>query len=149
MMDVGGIERAIAAGPTARPRPGLPLSGFAVPAKASPSSTVSAGQPTQAAAVLSGLLALQETDPDVRDRSARRRGQDILAALAELQRALLAGGGSADVLGRLAALTADLPRALDPRLERILAAITLRARVEMARRHFDTDSARCSRESPT
>ncbi len=150
MMDVGGVERATAAGLTARPRAGLPLSGFAMPGAALPASTVSSGQPPQAAAALAGLLVLQEADTEApRNRAARRRGQDILAALAALQRALLAGGGSDDVMARLAALTADLPPALDLGLDRILRAITLRARVELARRQPDTSAARSAEETPT
>jgi hypothetical protein len=69
----------------------------------------------------------------LRDRRAQRRGQDLLAALAALQRALLAGGDPADVLGRLASLATDLPSASDPRLAKVLRAISLRARVELAR----------------
>jgi len=63
---------------------------------------------------LAGMLALQELpDPALADREARRRGQDILAALAALQRALL-GPGGADA-GELAALATAVPRPTTPR----------------------------------
>ena len=150
MADVGGVGRTGMAGLAALPRAGSPASGFAVPGEASPSSPVSALQPAQGAVALSGLLALQEAGAEApRDRAARRRGQDILAALAALQRALLAGEGPEDTLARLAALTADLPRALDPHLDRILAAIALRARVEMARRLPDSVSTRTGEQHRT
>jgi len=81
---------------------------------------------------LAGMLALQELpDPALADREARRRGHDILAALAELQRAML-GPGEADTAG-LVALAAAVPQADDPALRAIMAAITLRARIEAAR----------------
>jgi len=81
---------------------------------------------------LAGMLALQELpDPALADREARRRGQDILAALAALQRALL-GPGGADA-GELAALATAVPQADDPALRAVVAAITLRARIEAAR----------------
>ena len=47
------------------------------------------------------MLSLQEVGGEtVSDREARRHGQDMLAALGELQRALLAGGGDAEALQR-------------------------------------------------
>ena len=81
---------------------------------------------------LAGMLALQEVpDPELADREARRRGLDILVALAELQRALLGPGGADPA--RLAALAAAVPQADDPALRAVVAAITLRARIEAAR----------------
>jgi hypothetical protein len=78
------------------------------------------------------MLALQEMpDPHLADREARRRGQDILAALAALQRALLGAGPiDADALARLAK---DVPQASDPALRAAVAALVLRARIEAAR----------------
>ena len=70
----------------------------------------------------------------VADREARRHGQDMLAALAELQRALLGGDDDAAALQRLAELAAAVPRATDPRLAALVSAIVLRVRVELARR---------------
>jgi hypothetical protein len=50
-----------------------------------------------------------------------------------LQRALLEGGDSAVSLERLAALLADMPQAVEPRLAALLDTIVLRVRVELAR----------------
>ncbi len=94
--------------------------------------------PAEAAAtagvMLGGMLALQEAASGaVRDREARRRGQEILAALARLQRALLEGRRDLPGLRRLAVLAEDIPPAADPGLRQALADVTLRARVELAR----------------
>ena len=70
----------------------------------------------------------------VADREARRHGHDMLAALAELQRALLGGGDDGAALQRLAELAAAVPHATDPRLAAMISAIVLRVRVELARR---------------
>jgi hypothetical protein len=67
------------------------------------------------------------------DRTARRKGQVLLAGLAALQRALLGGGDPAEVVERLARLLDDIPQAADPRLAALLGTIVLRARVELAR----------------
>ena len=104
-------------------------SGFRLPQVRAPV----AGPVSGAEAVgLAGMLALQELpDGDPRDREARRRGQDLLAALAEMQRAMLGmAGGDAAGLERLAA---NVPVAGDPVLREVVAAIALRARVEAAR----------------
>ncbi|MEO9188725.1 MAG: flagellar assembly protein FliX [Acetobacteraceae bacterium] len=134
MTELGGIERMTGAPAAVRvSQPSLGTA-FAVPAAAdtAPPLPVSA---LGASGALSGLLALQEAGgAPVRDREARRRGRDILGALTELQRALLGGLGSDGAITRLSALLADLPMAADPRLNAILAAIRLRARVELARR---------------
>ena len=85
--------------------------------------------------MLAGLLALQAEDCDeARDREARRRGHDMLAELAALQRALLIEGGvPVDQLRRLEGLAADTPPCSDQRLREVMEAITLRVRVELAR----------------
>ena len=70
----------------------------------------------------------------MREREARRRGQGLLAALAALQRDLLSGGDGSEALQRLADLTATAADPDDRQLGAILNAITLRARVELARR---------------
>jgi hypothetical protein len=80
------------------------------------------------------MLTLQErTEETVEDRQARRRGQDLLRALSRMQRAMLEDRQDQESLQTLAGLTADLPLATDPGLRRILQAIALRARVELAR----------------
>lgn len=96
----------------------------------------SAARPTGGLAALSGLLALQEAEtvPDVREREARRRGRAVLAALSSLQRALLGGGDPGASATRLAATVASMTGSADPVLDAILAAIKLRAMVEVARR---------------
>ena len=90
---------------------------------------------------LPGMLLLQE-QPDTADQHARKRGQDLLAALAELQRALLSPG--IPDATRLAALAADLPLATDPALRATVRAIALRARIEVAR----TEAARLNPRPP-
>ncbi len=140
MTEVGGIGRAggaaavparVAAGPV-----------FAMPQE--PSAAAAAATPGAAAAAvsLSGLLALQGAGPEApRDRTARRRGRDILDALAALQRGLL-GGDAGGALARLASLIEGVPLAADPRLAALLAAVALRARIELARRGTDAQPVR-------
>ena len=89
----------------------------------------------------SAMLALQEAtsqgfaygDRDTADDEARRHGQDILAALADLQRDLLATGSLQGRLDRLTALLDDPSSAQDPALARVLTAIRLRAQLEVLR----------------
>lgn len=84
-----------------------------------------------------GLLALQEAGPAAeRDARARRRGEAMLQSLADLQLGLL--GGTIDP-ARLRALAAADPAedAADPGLAAAVAAIRLRARVELARLGLD------------
>jgi hypothetical protein len=102
------------------------------------------GDPGQAAAVAetpamspASMLSLQEVGGEtVEDREARRHGNNMLAALGELQRALLAGGGDAEALQRLMDLSTSVVRAKDPRLAALVSAIVVRARVELARRQL-------------
>jgi hypothetical protein len=89
------------------------------------------------AAALDAMLALQEAEVEAaRDRNARRHGKALLEALAELQRALLGGGGGEEgpALQRLAALAAAPADAANPALAGVLRALSLRAQVELARR---------------
>jgi hypothetical protein len=80
------------------------------------------------------MLAAEALDRDaVHDRAARRHGMVVLAGLTALQRALLEGGDSAVSLERLAALLADMPQAVEPRLAALLDTIVFRVRVELAR----------------
>jgi hypothetical protein len=81
------------------------------------------------------MMAAEALDRDAaRDRAARRHGMVVLAGLTSLQRALLEGVGDAAVsLEQLAALIADMPPAVDPRLAVLLDTIVLRVRVELAR----------------
>jgi hypothetical protein len=92
-------------------------------------------------AAMGGLLGLQEQaaasfNPAVRDREARRHGHELLATLAELQRLLVGPAepsASVNATERLAGLVAASPVAADPALRQIVAAITLRSRIELAR----------------
>jgi len=87
-----------------------------------------------AAVSLGTMLAAEALDRGAtHDRTARRKGQVLLAGLAALQRALLGGGDPAEVVERLARLLDDIPQAADPRLAALLGTIVLRARVELAR----------------
>ena len=96
---------------------------------------------------LDGLLAVQEqsaatgTPGEVADREARRHGAAVLCELAVLQRDLLrpnaddgAGHEATTALQRLATLQAEAPDAHDPAIRGLLAAVTLRARIELTRR---------------
>ncbi|UPG71113.1 flagellar assembly protein FliX [Roseomonas gilardii subsp. gilardii] len=81
-----------------------------------------------------GLLAIQEDgerDGD-RDRRAARRGAAMLEELVGFQADLLRGRADPERLRRLAGLSeGEMPS--DPRLAEALAAISLRAKVELAR----------------
>ncbi|HEY6439078.1 MAG TPA: flagellar assembly protein FliX [Acetobacteraceae bacterium] len=111
-------------------------SGFTMPPEPADTSQAAAAAETPAMSPAS-MLSLQEVGGEtVEDREARRRGNDMLAALGELQRALLAGGGDAGALQRLVELSASVTRATDPRLAALVSAIVVRARVELARRQL-------------
>lgn len=111
-------------------RPLVRGAGFRLPAAAMEAPAAAATTEV----MLGGMLALQEAESGaVRDREARRRGQELLAALARLQRALLEGHRDLPGLRRLAALVEDMPGAADPGLRQALADVALRARVELAR----------------
>ncbi|MBR0680755.1 flagellar assembly regulator FliX [Roseomonas eburnea] len=101
-----------------------------------PGAEASEPAAAQAAAAPSaiGLLALQETAPAAeRDARARRRGEAMLGELAALQVELLSGRVDPARLQALAAL-AEGEAAADPMLAESIAAISLRARIELARR---------------
>ena len=114
-------------------RPGRSVSSFSMAPTTRSRAAEAATEPP--AVMLAGLLALQAEDCDeARDREARRRGHDMLAELAALQRALLIEGGvPVDQLRRLEGLAADTPPCSDQRLREVMEAITLRVRVELAR----------------
>ncbi len=102
----------------------LPAEGTAAASPAAPAAEVSLGT----------LLALQDEAEPVEDREARRHAQDLLAELAAIHRALLGRPGAEDSLARLGTLCAAMPEmAREPRLADAVAAIRLRARVELAR----------------
>jgi hypothetical protein len=83
---------------------------------------------------LAAMLSLQDVDPpQERDRRARRQGEGLLAALARLQQALLSGAGEGGALAELALLSSQVEIAATPALREAVAAIRLRAAVELAR----------------
>lgn len=115
-------------------RPGIESAGFVVPpgTPARPRSVESAD--SLAAVALGGLLGLQETEGRrERERRARRHGQDMLAALVMLQRALT-GADPTAALERMRILVRMQAPEAEPALAATLAAISLRVRVELIRR---------------
>ncbi len=108
---------------------------FALPDAAEPAIAATVGSSAGLAA--SSLLGLQEdkTAERVRDRAARRHGRAMLDGIAALQHALLAPGDAVNpALRQLAALAQAVPIAADPTLRTLLADVTLRVQVELARR---------------
>ena len=84
---------------------------------------------------LESLLALQSVNEAIeRDRATRRRGMAMVAALSDLQRAMLAREDPSLALRSLSELAAGDLSAGDAELGAILRAIVLRSRVEVARR---------------
>jgi Class II flagellar assembly regulator len=119
---------------TASRKPGA--SGFSVPLQTANTGATTAAVDASAPA-LATMLSLQELGSEtVRDREAKRRGQDLLAALADLQRLILSAESDGAALRRLADLVAAVPLGTDRRLNAIVSAIVVRARVELARRQL-------------
>ena len=117
--------------------------GFIIPANTAAAASAGAGasRALEKASPVSAslMLALQETvTSEAGDREARQHGQKLLAALAELQHALLSDGGG-DVLQRLLLLTQTAPHTIDPELGRAINSIRLRARIELARASAATE----------
>ena len=122
-------------------RPGLPLGGPRRAAGRGGGFRLAEGGEAHAAAadgavpvLAAGLLAIQEggeRDGEC-DRRAARRGTAMLEELAGFQADLLRGRADPDRLRRLAGLSeGEMPP--DPHLAEALAAISLRAKVELAR----------------
>ena len=108
--------------------------GFSVPSQPATGGVATAATEASAPA-LASMLTLQELGGEtVQDREARRHGQDMLAALSDLQRSLLSPDGDSAVVAQLAELAAAVPRATDRRLAAMISAIVVRVRVELARR---------------
>ena len=84
--------------------------------------------------IAASLIALQETMLAAeRDREARARADRMLDELAVLQQAMLGGRLPVARLEHLAALADQPGLAADGRLAEIVGAVSLRARVELAR----------------
>jgi len=140
MTGIEGIGRPAAPRTATRIKTAKP--GFFVPPEpAGAEQAAAAGAPL--AASPGSMLTLQELGGETpADRQARRHGQDMLAALAELQRALLGGSGDTRALQRLTDLAAAVPLAADRRLAAMVSAIVVRVRVELARRQNSFMSGR-------
>ncbi len=122
---------------TVSPVASVPQAGFVVPSDAggAPPAGVGAPSPIARAAPVGAalMLALQEdVTAGTGDREARQHAHQLLAALADLQRALLSGGGG-DALQRLSLLAEQASQATDPTLRQVVASIRLRARLELGR----------------
>ena len=141
MTGVGRISRAAPGADVGAARRAAGLGGgFAVGFSAA--STAGPGSGTASVASVAGMLLLQEVadgparNGQARDRQARRHGRALLEGLSDLQRALLGDGEDTAALDRLATLVAHCPEAADPALRATLAAVALRAKVELARREL-------------
>lgn len=89
--------------------------------------------------IASSLIALQETiEAGERDREAKGRADAILDELSALQRGMLGGFISPARLASLASLADQPGLAADPRLADLVAAVSLRARIELARLEMAT-----------
>jgi len=95
---------------------------------------------TAALASLQTMLAVQEVSPELDERRQRavRRGEALLAALSDLQLALLGAGDDSACLARLRTVLGDeAPTAIEPELADVLAEIEVRAAVELAKQERD------------
>lgn len=109
---------------------------------ASPSHGLAADAPpvSMAPVQLDGVLGIQgrgaafSEDGSGGDRPGRRQVLALLAELSALQRILLGGGGADMAAHRLNAILEMPPFAVPPGLFSVLAAVRLRAKVELARR---------------
>ncbi len=131
MVSVGRVGPPAVAGTGARRAAGN--GGFAVTTPGTAEGAAPAA--AASAASLDGMLLLQQVeDGPTRDRQARKHGRAMLEGLAALQHELLDGDVDPGTLERLAALADHCPEAADPALKATLASVSLRVRVELARR---------------
>ncbi|MEZ5970178.1 MAG: flagellar assembly protein FliX [Hyphomonadaceae bacterium] len=123
--NVGSSSSAGKAGKTAAP-------GFA-PAADAP-QRAAAATPTGAVTSLDAILALQGAeDPMQRRARQRRRGQEALDALEELEKGLLFGRAPGALRARLEALQGRAERTGDDGLDAVLNEIDVRLAVEAAK----------------
>ena len=131
-MSVSSIGPVGSLRPPAQAQPAA-QAGFVVPAGAGPASSNVHGVTRSAPVEASVMLALQErAGTEAADQEARPHGHSLLAALYELQRALLSGS-EADTLQELSRLSEEAGQAADPALAQVIRSIRLRARLELAR----------------
>ncbi len=129
---LGGVPAPIAPGRAARS-----AGGFRLESGAAPATAAAAASP---AAPVS-LLALQEAAAVAeRNARARSRGLALLQALGVLQAGLLRGVVDSGLPARLTALS-EGEAAADPALAELVAQVSLRARIELARLATATDMA--------
>jgi len=84
---------------------------------------------------LIGMLALQEAETETTaNKNGRRHGFAVLDALEELQHGLLSSADEGQEIARLLSLAREPASVVDPRLGEVLAAIRLRAKIELLRR---------------
>ena len=137
----GGVRRLGAGAPAATgraTRAGRAVGRFHLTDPAAPDQAASAAAATALPPAGPGLLALQEHGGnDARDTEAHRRGTAMLDALRQIQAEMLGDRCDPVRLSRLAAL-AEGECGADPRLREALAAIALRARVELVRLRIAT-----------
>lgn len=106
--------------------------GFA-PAAEAPQRTAAAA-PTGAVASLDSILALQgDESPNQRRARQRRRGEEALDTLEELERGLLFGRASGGLRSKLEALQGRSEKTGDPGLDAVLHEIDVRLAVEAAK----------------
>jgi hypothetical protein len=120
-----------------RAKAAAPSGGFDVAAEPA-TGPVQANQAVQPVA-LSAMLILQEAEGEsAGNRNGRRHGLAVLAALQELQRGLLRDSSQEAQIAGLARLAEIAPAVTDPGLADVLAAIRLRARIELLRLGVET-----------
>lgn len=123
------------AGPAAGPaRPSTTrrtTAGFSLPESAGVAET--SGPAALLPMNLDLFLSLQEVEsPQERNRKARRHAESMLAALHDLQRALLGVEPAPDLLDQLANLAGNPPIAADPALRSAVSEISVRLHVALA-----------------
>ena len=123
-------------------KPVSSANGFHLPDAEAASSTHET-QETAAAAPMAQAEAPRADLPEVRDRAARKHGEETLQALADLQRDMLANADHPEHLERLEQLSANPPEAATPGLRSALRQIAVRAQVELARQEV----ARANRQT--
>lgn len=131
---VTGISGGVVAGGKAS---AAPRGGFRVSGETQASQT---GEARAAQGVgLAGMLALQEAETETEsNRKGRRHGFALLDALRDVQRGLLdASGAHGGGITGLLKLADQAPSVTNPRLGEVLAAIRLRAKIELLRRGVD------------
>ena len=134
IMRIEGPGRAIGGGGSTRP---AAATGFRLSDAMEP-QTARASTPARAAPGLDALIALQAVAPESmkeKRRRAMKRGRSLLDALDGMKLALVQGTNDPSDLRRLVAGLRDRPGGTgDAGLDEVIAAIELRAEVEIAKR---------------